>query len=131
MRRMRLSAAMVAAAVVSGTLALASPASADPTPAGTFRQLVGVGSDTTQDVTNALAGDTVNGTSYSATGVKSANGAGIASYDAIEPGTGALGTKITTRSGGTTFLRPNGSGGGRTALSESLTGDLDSSGASV
>lgn len=131
MRRMRLSAAMVAAAVVSGTLALASPASADPTPAGTFRQLVGVGSDTTQDVTNALAGDTVNGTSYSATGVKSASGAGIASYDAIEPGTGALGTKITTRSGGTTFLRPNGSGGGRTALSESLTGDLDSSGASV
>ncbi|MGX9888811.1 Ig-like domain repeat protein [Streptomyces sp. NPDC002276] len=131
MRRMRLSAAMVAAAVVSGTLALASPASADPTPAGTFRQLVGVGSDTTQDVTNALAGDTVNGTSYSATGVKSANGAGIASYDAIEPGTGATGTKITTRTGGTTFLRPNGSGAGRTALSQSLTGDLDSSGASV
>ncbi|SED95120.1 Fibronectin type III domain-containing protein [Streptomyces sp. 3213] len=131
MRRMRLSAAMVAAAVVSGTLALASPASADPTPAGTFRQLVGVGSDTTQDVTNALAGDTVNGTSYSATGVKSVNGAGIASYDAIEPSTGALGTKITTRTGGTTFLRPNGSGAGRTALSESLTGDLDSTGASV
>ncbi|WP_262059396.1 Ig-like domain repeat protein [Streptomyces sp. STR69] len=131
MRRMRLSAAMVAAAVVSGTLALASPASADPTPVGTFRQLVGVGSDTTQDVTNALAGDTVNGTSYSATGVKSTNGAGIASYDAIEPGTGATGTKITTRTGGTTFLRPNGSGAGRTALSESLTGDLDSSGASV
>lgn len=131
MRRTRLSAAMVAAAVVSGTLALASPASADPTPAGTFRQLVGVGSDTTQDVTNALAGDTVNGTSYSTSAVKSANGAGIASYDAIEPGTGATGTKITTRSGGTTFLRPNGSGAGRTALSESLTGDLDSSGASV
>ncbi|MFJ6897228.1 Ig-like domain repeat protein [Streptomyces hokutonensis] len=131
MRRMRLSATMVAAAVVSGTLALASPASADPTPAGTFRQLVGVGSDTTQDVTNALAGDTVNGTSYSATALKSTSGAGIASYDAIEPGTGATGTKITTRSGGTTFLRPNGSGAGRTALSQSLTGDLDSSGASV
>ena len=131
MRRMRLSATMVAAAVVSGTLALASPASADPTPAGTFRQLVGVGSDTTQDVTNALAGDTVNGTSYSATALKSTSGSGIASYDAIEPGTGATGTKITTRSGGTTFLRPNGSGAGRTALSQSLTGDLDSSGASV
>lgn len=59
MRTTRLTAAMVAAAVVSGTLALASPASADPTPAGTFRQLVGVGSDTTQDVLNALAGDIV------------------------------------------------------------------------
>ncbi|MFK0109094.1 Ig-like domain repeat protein [Streptomyces sp. NPDC091217] len=129
MRRLRSQAAFVAAAVVAGGIALATPAVADPD-AG-FRQLVGVGSDTTQDVLNALAGDTINGTSYSATAVKSTNGAGIASYDAIQPGTGATGTKITTRSGGTTFLRPNGSGAGRTALSESLTGDLDSSGASV
>ncbi|WP_055532063.1 Ig-like domain repeat protein [Streptomyces graminilatus] len=118
MRRTRLTAAMVAAAVVSGTLALASPASADPTPAGTFRQLVGVGSDTTQDVLNALAGDTVNDKSYADTAVKSATGAGLASYDAIGSAT------IQTRSGGTTFNRPNGSGAGRTALSMSLTGDL-------
>lgn len=55
MRRIRLTATAVAAAVVAGGLALASPASADPTPAGTFRTLVGVGSDTTQDVLNALA----------------------------------------------------------------------------
>ncbi|MFF4313861.1 Ig-like domain repeat protein [Streptomyces sp. NPDC001507] len=130
MRNLRSSAALVAAAVVAGGIALASPAVADPD-SGTFRQLVGVGSDTTQDVLNALAGDTVNSTSYSATAVKSTNGAGIASYDAIQPGTGATGTKITTRTGGTTFLRPNGSGAGRTALSESLTGDLDASGASV
>ncbi|MFD4605632.1 Ig-like domain repeat protein [Streptomyces sp. NPDC058464] len=130
MRRLRSQAAFVAAAVVAGGIALASPAVADPD-AGAFRQLVGVGSDTTQDVLNALAGDTVNSTSYSATAVKSTNGAGIASYDAIQPGTGATGTKITTRTGGTTFLRPNGSGAGRTALSESLTGDLDASGASV
>ncbi|MBK3578393.1 Ig-like domain repeat protein [Streptomyces sp. MBT65] len=123
MRRMRLSAAMVAAAVVSGTLALASPASADPTPAGTFRQLVGVGSDTTQDVLNALAGDTVNGISYSTTAVKSSSGAGVASYDAIEPGTGSTSSTITTRSGGPAFARPNGSGAGRTALSEALTGE--------
>ncbi|MEU2621740.1 Ig-like domain repeat protein [Streptomyces sp. NPDC007157] len=130
MRRLRSQAAFVAAAVVAGGIALASPAVADPD-ASAFRQLVGVGSDTTQDVLNALAGDTVNSTSYSATAVKSTNGARIASYDAIEPGTGATGTKITTRSGGTTFLRPNGSGAGRTALSQSLTGDLDASGASV
>ncbi|MEV7321730.1 Ig-like domain repeat protein [Streptomyces sp. NPDC093970] len=130
MRRLRSQAAFVAAAVVAGGIALASPAVADPD-AGAFRQLVGVGSDTTQDVLNALAGDTVNTTSYSGTAVKSANGAGIASYDAIQPVTGATGTKITTRTGGTTFLRPNGSGAGRTALSQSLTGDLDASGASV
>ncbi|MEW1778166.1 Ig-like domain repeat protein [Streptomyces sp. NPDC086777] len=123
MRRMRSSAAFVAAAVVAGGLALATPALADPTPAGTFRQLVGVGSDTTQDVVNALAGDTVNGNSYAATAVKSANGAGIASYDAIEPGTGSTTSTIVTRSGGTAFTRPNGSGNGQKALSASLTGD--------
>ncbi|MFF4549762.1 Ig-like domain repeat protein [Streptomyces sp. NPDC001406] len=133
MRTTRYSAALVAAAVVAGGLALASPASADPTPAGTFRQLVGVGSDTTQDVLNALAGDTVNGTGYSATAVKSTSGAGLASYDAIEPGTGSTSSTITTRSGGPSFLRPNGSGKGRFALSASLTGDKfpDSNGVST
>ncbi|NUQ97593.1 MAG: hypothetical protein HOY79_13915 [Streptomyces sp.] len=122
MRRLRSQAAFVAAAVVAGGLALATPAVADPD-AGAFRRLVGVGSDTTQDVLNALAGDTVNGTSYSATAVKSTDGAGIASYDAIEPGTGSTSSSITTRSGGPSFLRPNGSGKGRLALSEALTGD--------
>lgn len=117
MRRTRSTAALVAAAVVAGGVALASPAYADPTPAGTFRQLVGVGSDTTQDVLNALAGDTVGGKDYSATAVKSATGAGIASYDAIGSST------IQTRSGGPSFTRPNGSGPGRAALSTSLTGD--------
>ncbi|WP_369248775.1 Ig-like domain repeat protein [Streptomyces sp. R41] len=133
MRRTRCTAAMVAAAVVSGTLALASPASADPTPAGTFRKLVGVGSDTTQDVLNALAGDTVNGNSYAGSAVKSATGAGVASYDAIEPGTGSTTSNIQTRTGGPTFQRPNGSGKGRLALSMSLTGDKfpDSSGVSI
>ncbi len=133
MRRTRSTAALVAAAVVAGGLALASPASADPTPAGTFRQLVGVGSDTTQDVLNALAGDTVNGQSYAGTAVKSASGAGIASYDAIEPGTGSTTSTVQTRSGGPSFLRPNGSGKGRLALSEALTGDKypDSSGVSI
>ncbi|MFF3510087.1 Ig-like domain repeat protein [Streptomyces sp. NPDC002573] len=133
MRSMRSTAALVAAAVVAGGLALASPASADPTPPGTFRQLVGVGSDTTQDVLNALAGDTVNGKSYAASAVKSADGAGIASYDAIEPGTGSTTSQIQTRTNGPSFLRPNGSGKGRLALSESLTGDKfpDSSGVGI
>ncbi|MEV7737197.1 Ig-like domain repeat protein [Streptomyces sp. NPDC088921] len=117
MRRTRSTATLVAAAVVAGGMALASPAYADPTPAGTFRQLVGVGSDTTQDVLNALAGDTVNGTGYAGTAVKSTSGAGIASYDAIGSAT------VQTRPAGPTFTRPNGSGNGRAALSMSLTGD--------
>lgn len=133
MRRTRSTAALVAAAVVAGGLALSSPAYADPTPAGTFRKLVGVGSDTTQDVLNALAGDTVNGKSYAASAVKSASGAGVASYDAIEPGTGSTTSKITTRSGGPEFARPNGSGAGRKALTASLTGDkwADSNGVAI
>ncbi|MFJ6563217.1 Ig-like domain repeat protein [Streptomyces sp. NPDC091412] len=130
MRRMRSTAALVAAAVVAGGLALASPASADPAPAGTFRQLVGVGSDTTQDVLNALAGDAPG---YAGSAIKSAGGAGIASYDAVEPGTGSTTSKIQTRTGGPSFLRPNGSGKGRLALSMSLTGDKfpDSNGAAI
>ncbi|MEU6092617.1 Ig-like domain repeat protein [Streptomyces sp. NPDC047085] len=133
MRRTRATAALVAAAAVAGGLALASPAQADPTPTGTFRKLVGVGSDTTQDVLNALAGDTVNGKSYAGTAVKSVSGAGVASYDAIEPGTGSTTSKITTRSGGPEFLRPNGSGAGRKALTASLTGDkwADSNGVAI
>ncbi|MFE4920751.1 Ig-like domain repeat protein [Streptomyces sp. NPDC056661] len=130
MRRIRLTATAVAAAAVAGGLALASPASADPTPAGTFRTLVGVGSDTTQDILNALAGDTVNGTSYADTAVK-AGSDGIASYDAIEPGTGAVDSKITTRNGGPSFLRPNGSGKGRTALTDSLAGVPFGTGAAI
>ncbi|MCI3274861.1 Ig-like domain repeat protein [Streptomyces cylindrosporus] len=133
MRTTRYTATLVAAAVVAGGLALSSPAYADPTPAGTFRQLVGVGSDTTQDVLNALAGDTVNSISYSASAVKSASGAGVASYDAIEPGTGSTTSKITTRTGGPSFARPNGSGNGRIALTKSLTGEAypDSAGVAI
>ncbi|GAA3869685.1 Ig-like domain repeat protein [Streptomyces lannensis] len=118
MRRTRSTAALVAAAVVAGGLALAAPASADPAPAGTFRKLVGVGSDTTQDVLNALAGDA---SGYAP--VKAPSGAGIASYDAVEPGTGSTTSSIRTRSGGPSFLRPNGSGNGRIALTMALTGD--------
>ncbi|WP_181803146.1 Ig-like domain repeat protein [Streptomyces shenzhenensis] len=132
MRNLRSSAAFVAAAVVAGGLALATPAVADPD-AGAFRQLVGVGSDTTQDVLNALAGDTVNGISYATTAVKATSGARIASYDAIEPGTGSTASKITTRTGGPSFVRPNGSGAGRKALTKSLTGESwpDSSGVAI
>ena len=129
-RSTRLATATLTAAVAVGGLVIASPAQADPTPAGTFRKLVGVGSDTTQDVLNALAGDTVNGTSYAATAV-TANGNGIASYDAVDPSTGTTHGTITTRSGGTAFTRPNGSGEGRKALSATLTGTADVNGSNA
>ncbi|MFF3560612.1 Ig-like domain repeat protein [Streptomyces sp. NPDC002574] len=121
MRSTRLTSVALVAAVVAGGLALASPAQADPD-AGAFRQLVGVGSDTTQDVLNALAGDTVNGKSYADSAV-SAGGVRVASYDAIDPKTGSVISTITTRSGGAPFWRPNGSGSGRSALSASLSGN--------
>ncbi|MCW2540156.1 MAG: hypothetical protein JWN95_1881 [Frankiales bacterium] len=80
----------VIAALQSGT------AQADP-PAGTFGQLAGVGSDTTQGVMNGLATAIGGGT--------------VASYDAVGSAT------ISTKSGTTcTITRPNGSGPGVDAL---------------
>ena len=85
------------------TLALAGlafgtvSASADPTPAGTIKPIVGVGSDTTQDVVNGL------GTVVTA----------IGSYDAQGTAT------IKVSAAGPTFARPNGSTQGVQALSAS------------
>ncbi len=76
--------------------------------------LVGVGSDTTQDVMNALAGE-ANGTLY--TPIKSSAASGnrqIISYDA----TGSA--CITPRAPGPAFDRPNGSSNGRDALSQAF-----------
>jgi len=93
----------------------------NPTPAGADPQsataLVGVGSDTTQDVMNALAGFS-NGTSY--TPIKSDAASGftqLASWDATPPG-----TCITPKAPGATFDRPNGSTAGRQALSRAIDG---------
>ncbi|MEU6346608.1 Ig-like domain repeat protein [Streptomyces sp. NPDC046977] len=121
MRSTRLTAVALVSAVVAGGLALASPAQADPD-LGAFRKLVGVGSDTTQDVMNALAGDVVNGKSYAGSAV-SAGSVRVASYDAIDPHTGSVTSTVVTRSGGAPFWRPNGSGAGRSALSASLSGN--------
>ncbi|MDM7855519.1 Ig-like domain repeat protein [Cellulomonas alba] len=83
-----------ASALAIGALAL--PASADPAP-GTFGTLVGLGSDTTQDVVNAIAAAVPNHL--------------IASYDATKPD-----SSVVTRSGGTGVARANGSGAGRDLL---------------
>ncbi|MEU3463678.1 substrate-binding domain-containing protein [Streptomyces sp. NPDC006733] len=91
--------------------ALAVPASANP-PAGEYRQLAGVGSDTTQDVVNGL-GDVVT----------NASGKIIASYDAT--GTSPLKTRAV---GCDTLARPDGSGAGIAALNNAVdnsTGCLD------
>ena len=105
-------------ALVLGGL-VAGPANADPG-TGVYGDLVGTGSDTTQDVMNGLSAalgvnpdSPVSGNRY------------LASYDAA-PGSGngstsadcgAAGDKITPQaSGGPTFVRPNGSGNGRDTL---------------
>ncbi|SEE36925.1 PBP superfamily domain-containing protein [Streptomyces sp. 3213] len=93
-------------AVALGLGALAAPAYADPSSATDYRQLAGVGSDTTQDVVNAL-GDAITNSS----------GKVIASWNAVGSST------ITTKSTGTcTIARPNGSGAGITALNAAIDG---------
>ena len=83
----------LAALVLSASIV---PAHADPAP-GSFGTLVGLGSDTTQEVMNGLAA--------------SIGGNAIASYDAA----GASAT-VVTRAGGAAIPRANGSGAGRDLL---------------
>ena len=107
------------AVLASMGVALAAPsANADP------KQLsaaVGVGSDTTQDVVNALAGFT-NGFNYTPVQSSSASGSRqIISFDALPPA-GVTDTCITPKVGGPTFTRPQGSSAGRRALSRAIDG---------
>lgn len=83
-----------AAALLVGGLAV--PAMADPA-TGSFGTLVGLGSDTTQDVVNGLA--------------TAIGGNQIASYDATNAG-----PSVVTRSGGIAIPRTSGSGAGRDEL---------------
>jgi ABC-type phosphate transport system substrate-binding protein len=90
----------------------AMPAGADPKQLD--NALVGVGSDTTQDVMNALAGE-ANGNLY--TPIRSSQASGyrqIVSFDA----TGSA--CVTPRAPGASFDRPNGSSNGRDALSQAF-----------
>ncbi|MGY5060638.1 substrate-binding domain-containing protein [Streptomyces sp. 900105755] len=104
--RVRIGAAV--GAVALGLGALAAPAAyADPTSATDYRQLAGVGSDTTQDVMNALGNAITN-----------SSGKVIASWNATGSST------ITTKgSGSCTITRPDGSGAGVTALNTALDGN--------
>ncbi|WP_448811389.1 hypothetical protein [Agromyces bauzanensis] len=109
MNKKKIVAAAAAFGVAASLLAVGSPANAEPV----SPSYVVVGSDTLQDVLNALA----NGTNISGVAVRSAAGAfNIGSFDA----TGS--TSIVTKSGGVRFGRPNGSGDGVKALSRSIDG---------
>lgn len=100
--------------VLSG-FAVVSPAMADPV----SNSYSVAGSDTLEDVVNALA----NGTSITGSGVRTkVNGGTIGSFDA----TGS--SYITAKSGGVRFGRPNGSGDGVKALSRSIDGAAYTSG---
>jgi ABC-type phosphate transport system substrate-binding protein len=101
--KLRLGVATAAAVCAVAMAVSASPAFADPSG---FKALSGVGSDTIQDVMNGM------GSAVPA----------IGSYDAVDPSNGVAGGLIQTKSGGPTFVRPNGSGDGVAALSDSLEG---------
>jgi hypothetical protein len=117
-----------AAAVVSLGLAgsvIATPA-ANADPRQHTNQLVGVGSDTTQEITNAFAGQAA-GTFYDPLASSPATGRSqITSWDAAAPGLSTAGENtiacITPRAGFNAFQRPNGSSQGRFALSRAFSG---------
>ncbi|PPK68894.1 substrate-binding domain-containing protein [Actinokineospora auranticolor] len=93
----------VAAAAITALGLAANAAQADPAGAPTYRELVGVGSDTTQTVLNGLADAvTVNGVKV------------LGSYDAR--GTAQITTKDAATNPACTIARPENSGGGVTAL---------------
>ncbi|MFI8524148.1 hypothetical protein ACIGB8_06865 [Promicromonospora sukumoe] len=103
--RALLAGAATAALLLGGALG----ASADPINPATgqidrARPVDGVGSDTTQDLNNGLAAVVTNGGQLV-----------LGSWDATGSAT------IQTRSGGATFVRPNGSGNGVNALKAAKT----------
>lgn len=110
MKFKRVAAVAAALGIALSTVAVAVPANAEPVSNGYAL----VGSDTLQDVVNAL----VNGTDVTGQRVRvTANNVTIGSFDAF--GSNA----IQTKPGGKFFGRPSGSGAGLNALSASITGN--------
>src|SRR5450830_1462060 len=99
----------VTASLLAGGAMLAAPAYADPVTNG----YVATGSDTLQDVMNALAnGTTITGATVRAT----AAGNNFGSFDAFGSST------VQVKANGPYFTRPAGSGAGVTSLRASITG---------
>jgi hypothetical protein len=117
-----LAAGLVLTALGAGLMA--GSASADP---AQLSALIGVGSDTTQDVMNALSGRS-NGTYFTpllspTTALAQDNTRRqIISFDATAATAGAGDNCITTKTGAPGFTRPNGSSAGRRALSRAMDG---------
>ncbi|HEV2378049.1 MAG TPA: substrate-binding domain-containing protein [Streptosporangiaceae bacterium] len=88
----------------AGTTTVAVKATTGPAPA----DVVGVGSDTIQNVTDQFSADFNHG--------KGATAAHLYSWDATNPVTGAIGDPISTKIGCTAIPRPDGSSQGITAL---------------
>lgn len=105
---MRILSRLITATVAAGAVvALAVPAMADP-PTGVTPapgSIVGVGSDTTQNVVDQFSHD------YNATHTTK-----LYSWDATNPSTGAIHESIKTKSGCAAIPRPDGSSEGITAL---------------
>ncbi|MCU1366473.1 MAG: hypothetical protein JWL72_4259 [Ilumatobacteraceae bacterium] len=116
----RLGAGLIAVTALGAAFATSSngPAHADPKQPSA---LVGVGSDTIQDVMNAFAG-TTNGAYFTPLHSTVANGSvQEVSFDAIPPA-GTASMCINTKNNGPLFTRPNGSGAGVKALSDAFNG---------
>lgn len=103
-------AAIVVGAASLGVTLISGTANADPT---SFRELVGTGSDTTQFVMDGIGSVVVDPNNLPSHLL-------IASYDAVNPTTGAVHDTIQTRSTGCSITRPDGSSEG---ISE-LTNDI-------
>lgn len=118
MNKKKFIAAAAAFGVVASLVAVAPAANAEPVSPG----LVAVGSDTLQDVLNALA----NGTDTTGASVRAtANGIPFGNFDATEPHYDInLGNKlaIQPKAGQGSMGRPNGSGEGINALKASIAG---------
>ncbi len=107
----RCGAAVAAVGAIGSTMVATSPVNADPKQ---FEAFVGVGSDTTQDVLNAFSGFS-GGTNFTPLQTSAAtNRKQLISFDA----TGS--DCIIPKPGSGAFNRPNGSTGGRRALSRSI-----------
>jgi hypothetical protein len=116
-RKSKLVKVAAAAAAVGSIAAIGfagnSPANADPKQ---YSALVGYGSDTTQDVLNALSGF-VNGENFTPVQSQDASQTQLVSWDAFPAN-----QCITTKVGAPTILRPNGSTNGRRILSRAFGG---------
>lgn len=109
-KKIKATAICAVVGVAIAGIAFVTPAQADPI----SNSYTMVGSDTLQDVSNAL----VNGTSITTSSVKvlDATGDTLGSFDAFGS------PSIQTKQGGTYFGRPAGSGDGVKALSRSIDG---------